>query len=624
MTVLWTALLSSVGVLAVGVVVSALRDEVRGRLDQMPRALLRLAGHRLPYDVRSDLVEEWEAELEAVLTPAAGLPITRLIVGTRYSLGLLRVAPKVAGELTGVTPTGLPLRAWLYVGGVVGSAAIVIGTSPIGAAWPTVVSLAALFLVCESSSAKLNFGRINVSLGYAASLAAVVLLGPAGAALVGATATISRQRALAPVKRLFNGAQFALSGYAASVGFQLLHNASYQPGRPTWLEHVVGPFLVALVIFVSVNLLLVAGILLLSRQAAWRDLLRGSGYRMVGGLGYGMTGLLIAGLWDNIGVFSAPLVLLPLVIARWAIARPDGNRRAQSGGSVAAVPGGGGQTETRQVGATTSPALPHYVTAMDRAGLRRRGFWKPFDLSRLLLIVVAGLVILSTVSTVTGGPSQPEVALAFGGLISLGELLRIVLPGNRQVAPIATASAMGYALLVGIGPQGAPLDAPLGVVPAEQSALQVVAVTAAGMLVGSLPRIVAGHIPPLAEMARRLFVIAAVALCFRPMLSLGLPWQLLLTVMGLVAVLSCFADMLIAVLIQMRADRARSDRVLHHEIKANMALWAATCINAILVALATTAMGMAALLIFTVPLMVTQFAFRRYAEIHGTAHQASR
>ncbi|MEU8304319.1 hypothetical protein AB0C84_12235 [Actinomadura sp. NPDC048955] len=238
--------------------------------------------------------------------------------------------------------------------------------------------------------------------------------------------------------------------------------------------------------------------------------------------------------------------------------------------------------------------------------------------------MVAGLVILSTVSTVTGGPSQPKVALAFGGLIALGELLRIVMPGNHQVAPIATASAMGYALLVGIGPQGAPLDAPLGVVPAEHSAFQVVAVTAAGMLVGSLRHIVAGRIPDLAGMVRWLLVIAAAASCFRPMLSLALPWQLLLTVMGLVAVLACFADMLIAVLIQMRAERAPFYSALHHQINTNMAPWAATCINAILIALATTAMCMAALLIFTVPIMVTQFAFRRYAEIHGTAHPASR
>ncbi|MFI0481122.1 hypothetical protein [Actinomadura sp. 9N215] len=333
MTVLWTALLSSVGVLAVGVVVSALGDEARGRLDQLPYALLRLAGHRLPHDVRSDLMEEWEAELDAILIPAAGLPITRLVVGTRYSLGLLRVGPRVAGELTDGTPSVLPLRARLYVGGVVGLAATVIGTSSIGASWQTVASLAALFLVCESF-AKLNFGRVGVSPGYAAGLASVVLLGPAGVALVGATATISRQRMFAPVKRLFNGAQFALSGYAASVAFQTLHNASYQPGRPTWLEHVIGPFLGALATFVSVNLLLVAGILLLSQQVAWRGLPRGSCYLMIGVLGDGMTGLLIAGLWDNIGVFSALLVLLPLVIAHWAIARTHGKHRAQTGGSV--------------------------------------------------------------------------------------------------------------------------------------------------------------------------------------------------------------------------------------------------------------------------------------------------
>ncbi|MGI5322737.1 HD-GYP domain-containing protein [Actinomadura nitritigenes] len=256
---------------------------------------------------------------------------------------------------------------------------------------------------------------------------------------------------------------------------------------------------------------------------------------------------------------------------------------------------------------------------------RERAAWQTIDSGQLLLIATAGLFVVVAIAEVAAaGLRQPNVAIIFGVLIALGELFRMVMPGNREVAPIASAGAMGYALLVGIGPEGAPPDAPLGVVPAEHSPLQVVAVTSVGMLVGSLPHILVGRSPRPDAMARRLFTVAVVALCFRPMLSLGLPWQLLLAVMGLVVVLSCFTDVLIASMIRAEAVRARFGIALRDEIDAKMALCAATSATAMLIAVATTAMGEAALLIFTVPILVTQFAFRRYAGIRATYLQTVR
>ncbi|SEF83314.1 HD domain-containing protein [Thermomonospora echinospora] len=226
---------------------------------------------------------------------------------------------------------GLPPAAWAYVSGVVALAAVAIATTPLADLDPqTLAVLAALFLICDSAPAKLNVERARVSLSYAASLASVVLLGPDGAALVGVTAIVTGQRIFAPVKRLFNGAQFALSGYAAGMVFGALGGDRYRPGQAEWVEHVIGPFLGALVAFVTVNLLLMAGILLISRQAAWQELLRESGELVFGCLGYGMFGLLIAGLWDAVGPFAAVLVLLPLFIARWALAQTHAQQQAHT------------------------------------------------------------------------------------------------------------------------------------------------------------------------------------------------------------------------------------------------------------------------------------------------------
>ncbi|MFF5265245.1 metal-dependent phosphohydrolase, partial [Actinomadura viridis] len=226
---------------------------------------------------------------------------------------------------------GLPLAAWAYVCGVVALAAGLVATASYeGLDWTTLIVLALLFLVCDSAPARLNVEHARVSLSFAASLASVVLLGPEGAALLGACAIVTGQRSIPPVKRMFNGAQFALGGYAAGVVFELLNGDRITLDQARGVEHLLVPFLGALVTFVLVNLLLVAGILLLSRQAVPRELLSASGQLAFGCLGYGPFGLLIAGLWSRVGVgpFAAVLVLLPLFIARWALEQTRAQRQA--------------------------------------------------------------------------------------------------------------------------------------------------------------------------------------------------------------------------------------------------------------------------------------------------------
>ncbi|SNS06933.1 HD-GYP domain-containing protein [Actinomadura mexicana] len=226
---------------------------------------------------------------------------------------------------------GLPLAAWAYVCGVVALAAGLIATSSFtDLDWSKLAVLALLFLICDSAPARLNITRARVSLSFAASLASVVLLGPVGAALLGLCALVTGQRIFAPVKRLFNGAQFALSGFMAGTVFDLLDGDRFHPEKARWVENVIGPFLGALVAFVLVNLALMAGVLLLSRQATPRELLHESGQIAVGCLGYGMVGLLIAGLWPRVGFFAAVLVLLPLFIARWAMDQAYAQQQAHA------------------------------------------------------------------------------------------------------------------------------------------------------------------------------------------------------------------------------------------------------------------------------------------------------
>jgi hypothetical protein len=82
-------------------VVDMFSQEARTRLARIPFAVIRLARARLPRELRNNFTGEWNAELEFVLSGTDGMPITRLIRGIRYAVGLLLAARAIADGLTG-------------------------------------------------------------------------------------------------------------------------------------------------------------------------------------------------------------------------------------------------------------------------------------------------------------------------------------------------------------------------------------------------------------------------------------------------------------------------------------------------------------------------------------------
>lgn len=217
----------------------------------------------------------------------------------------------------------LPVAARAYVISVIVCAALLLAATR-RVDWSTYAVLATLFLVCDAMSARLWVKSARVSMSYAATLAAVVLLGPDGAALIGLCALASPQR-ISPVKRAFNAAQFALCGWISGIVFHSL-DVSYCESR---FEELILPFALALVVFVAVNLLLIAGVLLLAEGTGVRELLRDAGTLSAGCLGFGWFGLLIAGGWDTLSVAAPVLVLLPLFVATWAMAQTSEKKAAQ-------------------------------------------------------------------------------------------------------------------------------------------------------------------------------------------------------------------------------------------------------------------------------------------------------
>ena len=257
--------------------------------------------------------------------------------------------------------------------------------------------------------------------------------------------------------------------------------------------------------------------------------------------------------------------------------------------------------------------------APGRAGQAGRGWREAVDSGELLLVAAAGMLVVAAVAqTARAGVMQAPNALAFGALIALGELLRLTLPGDRESAPIGSAGALAYALLLGVGRQ-----------PAVQPALQVVAVAAVAMTVGALPHLAAGRPAGVSGMAARLIAVAVVALLFRPLTRFHAithygHWGLALAAMVVLLVVGWWTKCLLRALIRADALRARFGVALWDEMRVQMPLGVAVAATAILLVFAAREMGLVALALFTAPLLVTQVAFRRYAGIRATYLQTVR
>jgi HD superfamily phosphohydrolase YqeK len=224
----------------------------------------------------------------------------------------------------------LPRAAWFYIGAVVAVGAIVVARGPLaGISWSRLGVLAILFLVCESTPTAISPRRLAWSPGYAATLASVVLVGPAGAAIVGFTSALSLRRGPTATQRVFNGANYALSAYAAGQVYLVLGGSVGVPAGGSFPADI-GPFVGAAAVHVLANYGLLAGVLWLTRDPDRRQ----NGQSVVDlrlplpDLGYAVFGLLIAAIWSVVGPFAAILVLIPLFVARWAIAQFADQQRA--------------------------------------------------------------------------------------------------------------------------------------------------------------------------------------------------------------------------------------------------------------------------------------------------------
>ena len=243
-----------------------------------------------------------------------------------------------------------------------------------------------------------------------------------------------------------------------------------------------------------------------------------------------------------------------------------------------------------------------------------------------VIVIVGGLLfaVAGIAATAVTGLQQPNIAIAFGVLIAVGELARVNLPGDRSAAPLGAAAGLAYALVAEFRTPDALISTTYGV-------MQVVAVTTVAILVGTLPHVAVGQAPRLESLARRILIAGFAAALFRPLYTSGTldgisddgGWRLP-ALMLIVVLITGVVDGLLAALARSGRERIPFLAAGRDEFRALLGIGSAIGATGVLIALATEVMGYWALPVFAVPLLVAQFSFRRYASIRGTYLQTIR
>ncbi|MFG2817934.1 HD-GYP domain-containing protein [Kitasatospora sp. NPDC048365] len=258
------------------------------------------------------------------------------------------------------------------------------------------------------------------------------------------------------------------------------------------------------------------------------------------------------------------------------------------------------------------------------------------------------LLCAAAVHLAADGLVEPEVALAFGGLVALGECVRVTLPGDREQAPIGTAAALAYALL-----------GPLRGLPTAHGVLQVVVVAGAGTLVGatlagagrllrrraeragragrkrrwgSAPAPTAGPgggavRADVSAGAQRVLVVGFAAVVFQPLYNGGVLDRLVGAGPGYwvvpagVAALAALADAALAAVLERERTGLRFGAALDDRLRSLLSIGSAIVATGLLLSLLAGEVGLWALPLFCVPLLLAQTSFRRAAAVRATTGQ---
>jgi putative nucleotidyltransferase with HDIG domain len=290
------------------------------------------------------------------------------------------------------------------------------------------VVLCVLGILSESVRENEVGQRTSLSFTSIVSLGSVALVGPFGAAIVGAVPHllgINKDRAQVRVFNSgMNSAQSAVGGFVYLLAGGAVDVTNVGGAGPLLL-HVGAPLMLADVVICFLNAVMLSGIVRLSQGIPIRRFVLGLlGTSGPAYIGYGLIGFLFVVLWvpAGVGPFSAVLILAPLFAARWAFVQYGDEQRAHE---------------------RTLSAL---VAALETKDLYTRGH---SERVALLCDLMAGSLTLS---------QQDTESVRFAGMLhDIGKLaipIRVLRSADRlsdeDLANISTHSERGVEMVRGI------------------------------------------------------------------------------------------------------------------------------------------------------------------------------
>jgi hypothetical protein len=208
-----------------------------------------------------------------------------------------------------------------------------------------------------------------------------------------------------------------------------------------------------------------------------------------------------------------------------------------------------------------------------------------------------------------------RLALCFGALVFIGELARVVVSGDREIAPVAIAGSLGYALTFQVGGE-----------PARPDVLTVAGVTAIALVAGAAVHGAVGRPMRLDSVGLRILTVAAATAAFDALTTppLNARAERLVGVMCAVVVGSGALLVLLSAVERCFTQRTPLPAALADETRAVAGIGAAIAATGVLIALSMTVMRLWALPALSLPLLVAQVSLRRYSGIRVTYRQTIR
>jgi hypothetical protein len=198
--------------------------------------------------------------------------------------------------------------------------------------------------------------------------------------------------------------------------------------------------------------------------------------------------------------------------------------------------------------------------------------------------------------------------------VAFGELTRWTGIQVREPAPLGAAAALAYALLGEAAGE-----------PTRHGLAQVVTVVLVASLIGSVPHTARGRGPTSDQLARRVLTVGFAATCFQPLYNQGVfdDWVGAAYALLLIALLTLTAlfDAVLAAALAHARTRWPFAPLLRDELRAVPGIGTAVCATGAVMALAVAVVGLWALPVFSVPLLLAQLSYRRYAAVRATYRQ---